>query len=172
MSGALTPIEIRRKAYGLRDDEGIDAAYLWLDKFENDGSLLERSAAAMVKGGLLHDEERYEEAIESYSLVLELGEPRMRPIAHLEIAHSLYRTDDEPGAFLALERTLSGLGEHEDPSFVRQVEFFMLFLRNQRGEDVSAEARAGFSEDHMQITDRGDQLSLEALAPAWRGRKY
>ena len=126
----------------------------------------------MARGDLLHSEERYREAIESYSYVLDLDHPRMRPVARLEIAHSLYRLGDQNGAFVSLERTLDELAADEDESFVRQIEFFMLFLRNQRGEDVLAEARVRFRPDHMQITDEGRRLTLDALSPIWRGRSY
>ncbi|MCF1484516.1 MULTISPECIES: hypothetical protein [Rhizobium/Agrobacterium group] len=151
--------------------EGSKAALDYLDEKERqtaDPELLHHIRYARIMH--LHSQGRYDEAIDATREFL--PEISCKTAAYMEIALALYRKGEREAAEEEIAKAPLDAERERYGPLVYEAEFFLLFLRNQRGIPASTEESSRFPSDYRQVTDRGMRHGLEVLGREFQGMEY
>lgn len=151
--------------------DGPQAALDYLDEKEqqtSDVDLLHHVRAARI--ALLHSEARYDEAITAARALM--PQTSCKTGVYMDIALALYRKGEREAAEAEIAKAPLDAEREHYGALVYEAEFFLLFLRNQRGIAASPEEISKFPSDYRQVTDRGMRHGLEVLGREFQGMDY
>lgn len=169
-SGELSKMNLTSDFISRRRLSGEDAALGWLDTLELDDDAQRSAEIVSLRVHALHRQTRYDEVIayaEAHAALLDCKTGLSTDVA---LAH--YRAGRPEEAIRVLQAAPIVEEFESWIALVREGAFLLAFLLNQRGDPVPEELLAMLPEDYIQITDRGQRLGMDALAPAFRGKEY